>query len=109
MSKKKVKAQTTEVQTEVQTTEVQVEVQTEAQEVKKVAPRGIGKFIVEMILETGGTNAEILKTTLEKFPDAKTSMACIAWYKSKLRREGKIPARVSKLIPVGDENPQLEA
>jgi hypothetical protein len=78
-------------------------------EVKTPSSQGIGKFIMAMILETGGTNAQILETVHKAFPTCKTSMACIAWYKSKLRREGKIPARVSKQIPVGEANPQLES
>jgi hypothetical protein len=56
---------------------------------------GIGKFIVEQILTTTKTNTEILNEVLTKF-ESKTTMACIAWYKSKLRKEGKIPVRTSK-------------
>lgn len=40
------------------------------------------------------TNQQILDRVKEAFPTAQTSMACIAWYKSKLRKEGKIGQRV---------------
>ena len=40
------------------------------------------------------TNQQVLEKVKELFPSAQTTMACIAWYKSKLRKEGKIGARV---------------
>ena len=57
---------------------------------------GIGKFIVDKILTTNLSNAEILNEVIKKFDGAKTTMACIAWYKTKMRKEGKIGARVTK-------------
>jgi len=50
----------------------------------------IGQFITYMILNSNKSNSEILALVHEKFDGCKTSMACIAWYKSKLRKEGKI-------------------
>ena len=77
---------------------IQAEVQAQAEvivaEVKKA--RGIGKFIVEKILTTNLTNTEILAEVIKEFDGAKTTMACIAWYKTKMRKEGKIGARVTK-------------
>lgn len=35
-------------------------------------------------------NEEILKLVLNEFPEAKTSLACIGWYKSKMKKEGKV-------------------
>lgn len=65
------------------------EVQTE------VKPLKIGQMIITQILENPEfSNEQILKNVLGKFEQAKTTMACIAWYKSKLRKEGKIGARV---------------
>jgi len=77
---------------------IQAEVQAQAEvivaEVKKA--RGIGKFIVDKILTTNLTNTEILAEVIKEFDGAKTTMACIAWYKTKMRKEGKIGARVTK-------------
>lgn len=60
------------------------------------APKvGIGSTIIEMILkEPTLTNKEILDKVLAKFEAAKTSYACIAWYKSDLRKKGLIGPRV---------------
>ena len=60
------------------------------------APKvGIGSTIITLILENPElTNNEILAKVKAQFESAQTSYACIAWYKSKLRREGKIGARV---------------
>ena len=71
-------------------------VQVENVEVKAVKAKGIGKFIVEQILTTEKSNTEILNEVLKVFKGSKTTMACIAWYKSKLRKEGKIPLRSVK-------------
>lgn len=75
-------------------TEVKVE-EVKVEEVKVEKKVGIGSTIVEMILKHPEmTNTEILKKVLEKFENAKTSYACIAWYKSDLRKKGLIGARV---------------
>ena len=67
-----------------------------AEEVK-TAKVGIGSTIITLILENPEmTNLEILAKVKAQFESAQTSYACIAWYKSKLRREGKIGARVFK-------------
>ena len=63
---------------------------------KPTKTRGIGKFIIEKILTTNLTNKEILDEVIKNFDGAKTTMACIAWYKTKMRKEGKIGARVTK-------------
>ena len=72
----------------------QLDAQAQAEPVKKA--RGIGKFIVDKILTTNLSNTEILNEVIKEFDGAKTTMACIAWYKSKMRKEGKIGARVTK-------------
>ena len=64
---------------------------------KPIKTKGIGKFIVEQILTSEKSNTEILNDVLKEFDGSKTTMACIAWYKSKLRKEGKIPARSIKI------------
>lgn len=50
----------------------------------------IGKFAKNLILTTDLSNTQILERVLEAFPTAKTSMACIAWYKSDLRKKGQL-------------------
>lgn len=79
---KQAPVQTTEVKTE----EVKVEVK---------APRvTIASQIIAKIMEGGKTNEQILKEVKESNPTCKTTYACIAWYQSKLRKEGKIGPRV---------------
>jgi len=52
----------------------------------------IGQFITWCILNTTKTNTEILELVKTNYDGCKTSPACIAWHKSKLRKEGKIEA-----------------
>lgn len=57
----------------------------------------IGKFVRTVVLENPSMkNEEILALVKKEFPDAKTTYACIAWYKSDMRKKNMIPARVSK-------------
>lgn len=63
---------------------------------KKAAPAaapkkagGIGGFVSDLLVKGKDTEA-ILKAVKEKFPKARTSAASVAWYRSKLREEGKI-------------------
>lgn len=51
---------------------------------------GIGGLVCDLLMK-GKDNDAILKAVKEKFPAAKTSAASIAWYRSKLREEGKLP------------------
>ena len=84
MAKKQVAVQAVE--------STQVEVQAEVVKAPKI---GIGSTIIDLILANPEmTNLQILAEIKAKFESAQTSYACIAWYKSKLRREGKIGARV---------------
>jgi len=72
----------------------------------KVKKVGIGSTIITLILDNPEmTNQEILAKVTEQFKAAQTTYACIAWYKSKLRKEGKIGARVFKK----KEQPQVAA
>lgn len=49
----------------------------------------IGKFVREAILANAeATSQEILNQVQEQYPEAKTSPACIAWYKSDMRKKG---------------------
>jgi len=57
------------------------------------APKGptVGDVAIEAI-RAGKTNEEALAIVKAKFPDAKTSMPSINWYRNKIRSEGeKVP------------------
>lgn len=61
----------------------------------KTAKVGIGSTIIDLILKNPEmTNQEILTKVRDQFKSAQTTYACVAWYKSKLRKEGKIGVRV---------------
>jgi hypothetical protein len=49
---------------------------------------GIGQFCRHMMLNSSKSNTEILAMVLKLYPEAKTTAACIAWYKSDLRKKG---------------------
>lgn len=58
-----------------------------AEQPKEKAP-GVGDLAKELI-RAGKTNEEVLAAVKEKFPEAKTSMASINWYRNKLRTDGE--------------------
>ena len=83
MTKKQTKSTTSQVE------EVKVE------EVK--ARVSIGSTAIQLVLTNPDwSNQQVLEEVKKLFPSAQTTMACIAWYKSKLRKEGKIGQRVFK-------------
>lgn len=49
---------------------------------------GVGSVAIAAIL-AGQNNEEALATVKEKFPEAKTSVASINWYRNKLRSDGE--------------------
>lgn len=55
---------------------------------EKVKKRGRGDAAMDAI-RAGLTNEEALKAVLEEFPDAKTSVASVGWYRNQLRQEDK--------------------
>ncbi len=55
---------------------------------KKAPKRGVGTAAAEAIL-AGKNNEEALAVVLKEFPEAKTSLASINWYRNNLRSEGK--------------------
>lgn len=75
-------------------TEFEVEnTETEAPSAELEAPivkrqMGIGDFVRMLLTKSTKSNAEILDVTLKAFPEARTTPACIAWYKSDLRKKG---------------------
>ena len=54
----------------------------------------IGNFCRAQIL-LGKKNVEILELVQKQFPEAKTTAACIAWYKSDMRNKGMIERKVT--------------
>ena len=60
----------------------------------------IGQLITYLILNSTKSNKEILEIIHAKFDGCKTSMACVAWYKTKLRKEGKIEAKRAQKFEV---------
>jgi hypothetical protein len=55
----------------------------------KYKVQGIGKFVTNLIKTTELKNSEILAKVKEQFPEAQTSMACIAWYQTDIRNKAK--------------------
>jgi hypothetical protein len=68
----------------------------------------IGQFITYMILNSNKSNSEILQLVHEKFEGCKTSAACVAWYKSKLRKEGKIEKSRTQKFSVALSEEELQ-
>lgn len=58
---------------------------------KKPRGKGIGARAMELILE-GKTTAEVIEAVSAEIEGANPTAATIAWYKNKLRQEGKLPA-----------------
>ncbi len=60
------------------------------------------------LIKQGLSNAVILATIHKEFPQGKTTMACIAWYKSDMRKKGLLAPRgsvaVTKYFKVVDGN-----
>ena len=51
---------------------------------------GVGNFVRGLILKGELSNSEILDKVKEKFVGCETTMACVAWYKSDMRKKGII-------------------
>jgi hypothetical protein len=73
----------------------------------RVQKDGVGKLAQELIL-AGGTNEDVFKEVKAKFPEAKTSMASINWYRNKLRSDGK-DVKTSREIRAAAKKDPLEA
>jgi len=50
---------------------------------------GIGKF-AEALIKKGYRNKDVLAAVKQYFPGCKTTYACIAWYRNKLKQEGML-------------------
>ena len=75
----------------------------------KEPKRGVGTVAIEAI-RAGKTNEEALEAVKAEFPEAKTSLASINWYRNKLRSDGeKVPtARELKKAAKTEEKDPLE-
>lgn len=59
----------------------------------------IGKFVRDQILQNPeAKNNDILAAVKVMFPQAKTSYACIAWYKTDLRKKGLIASKKTRTV-----------
>lgn len=58
--------------------------------VEKFRPNTIGRSIVELIVDGKKSNEEILTEVKKKNKGCETTIACIAWYKTRARKEGII-------------------
>lgn len=57
-------------------------------ETKEPKGPGVGD-VAKTLIREGKTNEEVLAAIKEQFPDAKTSMASVNWYRNKLRTDGE--------------------
>lgn len=57
-------------------------------EKQKEPKRGVGTVAMEAI-RAGKTNEEALEAVKGEFPDGKTTLASVNWYRNKLRSEDK--------------------
>lgn len=75
----------------------------------KEPKRGVGTVALEAI-RAGKTNDEALEAVKAEFPEAKTSLASINWYRNKLRSNGeKVPtARELKKAAGAEDKDPLE-
>lgn len=66
--------------------------------------RGVGDVAIEAI-RAGKTNEETLAAVKKEFPESKTTMASVNWYRNKLRQDGeKVPtSRELKAKAAGDK------
>ena len=68
--------------------------------------RTVGEAVLQLMLD-GSTNEETLEAIKKDFPDNKTSMSSITWYRNKFRQDGHdIPtARELRKAQAARENP----
>jgi hypothetical protein len=62
----------------------------------KTMALGIGQFVRHLLKNSKKTNQEILDLVLKTFEGSKTTPACIAWYKSDMRKKGLLQPGASR-------------
>ena len=70
--------------------------------------QGVGAFAREQLL-AGLDNKVVLAAVKEQFPSAKTSGACIAYYRTKLISEGLLVATRKAAAPANEPEAEVEA
>lgn len=56
-------------------------------EVKKLSRKeGTIGFVIMKMIKDKSTNEEVLKAVTKKFPDCKTTIASISWYRNRMRQ-----------------------
>lgn len=58
-------------------------------DVQPQAKPGVGAFVAGLLLK-GKKTDEVLKAVDSRFPESETTRASVSWYRSKLRKEGKL-------------------
>ncbi len=48
---------------------------------------GVGAYAMKLIAD-GKTNDQVFAAVMKKFPESKTNLSCIGWYRNKMRRDG---------------------
>ena len=75
---------------------------------KRGPNQGVGAFCKELIVE-GKTNAEVLEAVAVKFPTAKTSKGCVAYYRTKLAAAAKVATAPAEAEVLADADIAEEA
>jgi len=70
----------------------------------KYKVQGIGTFVTNLIKTTKLSNKEILAKVKEQFPEAQTSMSCVAWYQTDVRNKAKALEAKAPVVVV-EESP----
>lgn len=63
---------------------------------------GVGAVAKELILE-GKSNQEVLEAIQARFPEAKTTVASINWYRNKMRADGVEGVKTSREIKAANK------
>lgn len=70
--------------------------------------QGVGAYAKQLLLE-GLSNKDALAKTLEQFPNAKTTVACIAYYRNKLVAAGQLTSSRSAAAKPAEEETEEQA
>lgn len=74
-----------------------------------MSTKSIGSFARNLLLTTSKSNTEVLEAVKQEFPTGKTTMACIAWYKSDLRKKGELEGRGKPKLTAAEKIKALQA
>ena len=77
---------------------------------KRGPTQGVGEY-AKSLLKTGMSSKDVLTKVLERFPTAKTSMGCIAYYKNALNKKDEgvtVEALRAKALSLREEAEKLD-